>query len=289
MIPAFDELLPSPYNEAVLTLLFWLVEWHALAKLHMHTETKSIGQQLHHFCKFTCGAFETVELPKEAAACGRRKQAKATSTNKKDVRPDNTVVEIAPDASAVSSSTDPAINSVASQPVSKLTHRRWLFNMNTGHTFLVTMEQQFNFLVLPIPTPPKWLAIFHLFLSEQYWTVFRGNSNTVELNGCMDKQTNKKPSSKWPGMNTVRCGFYAHSGRLLWTSWKTSVRVQLTGTMFHLIQVMNCPILTPPCTITSRTLIDITRTCLHFPSIYQMTPQWKWVQTINDPIVLTFL
>ena len=41
------------------------------------------------------------------------------------------VVEMAPDASMASSSTDPAINSVASQPVSKLAHRRQMFNMNS--------------------------------------------------------------------------------------------------------------------------------------------------------------
>ena len=157
------------------------------------------------------------------------------------------------------------------------------------HTFLVTTEPQFDFLELPILTPPKWLAIFYLFLSEQYWTVVRENWNTIDLNSCMDEWTSKKPSSRWPSMNTVRHGFYMHGGWLLWTLWKTSMRVQLTGTMFHLIQVTNCPILTPPCTITSRTLIDITCTCLHLPSIYQMTSQWKWVQTINDPIVLTFL
>ena len=78
-----------PYNEAVLTLLFRLAEWHALAKLHLHTEstldyldasTKSIGQQLRHFYNFTCPAYETVELPKEAAARGRRKQVTKTAS-----------------------------------------------------------------------------------------------------------------------------------------------------------------------------------------------------------------
>lgn len=98
----------------------------------MHTEstldyldasTKSIGQQLRHFVKFTCPAFETVELPKEAAARGRRKEAKAVSARAKEIAevvgPDDMVAEIAPDAPAASSSTDAATNGVASQPAPK--------------------------------------------------------------------------------------------------------------------------------------------------------------------------
>jgi hypothetical protein len=54
-IPAFEGLLPEPYNSQLLTLLFHLVEWHALAKLRLHTEftlthmdqvTTVLGQEL---------------------------------------------------------------------------------------------------------------------------------------------------------------------------------------------------------------------------------------------------
>ena len=38
-IAAFEGLLPSQHNEIVMTLLFRLAEWHALAKLRMHTDT----------------------------------------------------------------------------------------------------------------------------------------------------------------------------------------------------------------------------------------------------------
>ncbi|KAL6306020.1 hypothetical protein BKA93DRAFT_913438 [Sparassis latifolia] len=38
-IPVFDGLLPSPHNEIVLTLLYRFAEWHALAKLRMHTDS----------------------------------------------------------------------------------------------------------------------------------------------------------------------------------------------------------------------------------------------------------
>ena len=82
-IPVFDGLLASPFNEIVITLLYRLAEWHALAKLRMHTEatvtclenaTKTLGSELRHFRKHTCSAFSTVELPKEAAARARNKQ-----------------------------------------------------------------------------------------------------------------------------------------------------------------------------------------------------------------------
>ena len=50
-----DGLLPEPYNVQLLVLLYCLAEWHALAKLRMHTEhtlegldkaTTEIGHEL---------------------------------------------------------------------------------------------------------------------------------------------------------------------------------------------------------------------------------------------------
>jgi hypothetical protein len=64
-----------------MSLLFRLAEWHALAKLRMHTEstltqmekvTTIIGHQLRDFCNITCKAFETTELPKEAEGRARK-------------------------------------------------------------------------------------------------------------------------------------------------------------------------------------------------------------------------
>jgi hypothetical protein len=64
-----------------MTLLFRLAQWHALAKLRMHTEptltimesvTAMLGRELRRFRDITCAAFTTVELPKETAARGRR-------------------------------------------------------------------------------------------------------------------------------------------------------------------------------------------------------------------------
>lgn len=84
----FDGLLPEPHNAIVMTLLFRLAEWHAMAKLRMHKEstlilmestTTTLGKEIRRFQNVTCSAFKTRELPKETAARGRRearKQAK---------------------------------------------------------------------------------------------------------------------------------------------------------------------------------------------------------------------
>ena len=69
-------------------LLYRISEWHALAKLRMHTEdslaimeesTKELGDLLRQFRKFTCSQFSTVELPREAEARLRQKKG-ATDT-----------------------------------------------------------------------------------------------------------------------------------------------------------------------------------------------------------------
>ena len=64
-------------------LLYRISEWHALAKLRMHTEdslrfmeetTKELGDLLRQFRNLTCSEFNTVELPREADARLRRKK-----------------------------------------------------------------------------------------------------------------------------------------------------------------------------------------------------------------------
>jgi hypothetical protein len=66
-------------------MLFLLAYWQGLAKLRLHTEdtltilddvTRSLGIALHAFKTSTCTAFETRELPAEAAARSR-KEARA--------------------------------------------------------------------------------------------------------------------------------------------------------------------------------------------------------------------
>lgn len=66
-------------------LLYRLAEWHALAKLRMHTEstlalldgdlTTELGALFRQFCKFTASSFSIRELPREAAARQRRQSS----------------------------------------------------------------------------------------------------------------------------------------------------------------------------------------------------------------------
>ncbi|KAJ7611460.1 hypothetical protein B0H17DRAFT_873651, partial [Mycena rosella] len=81
-IPVFEGLLPEPRNGNILRLLFTFAEWHALAKLRLHTtpflsrlkdSTGELGSKLRHFVAHTCSDFDTRELPKDEAAKGRRK------------------------------------------------------------------------------------------------------------------------------------------------------------------------------------------------------------------------
>lgn len=74
MIPAVDGLLPETHNSMIITLLYRLAEWHALAKLRMHTEytlqcleksTTTIGEELRNFRDTTLQSFKCKELPKE--------------------------------------------------------------------------------------------------------------------------------------------------------------------------------------------------------------------------------
>ena len=78
----FENLLPSPCNEAVLDLLFVLATWHAYAKLRLHTETTLgffekmttiLGREIRNFKDLTGNMYETRELPQETTARGRRK------------------------------------------------------------------------------------------------------------------------------------------------------------------------------------------------------------------------
>ena len=86
MIPAVEGLLDEPYNGQLLTLLYRLAEWHALAKLRMHTEhtleyldkaTTKLGHELRSFRDWTQKAYSCQELPRETDARNRRRQRRA--------------------------------------------------------------------------------------------------------------------------------------------------------------------------------------------------------------------
>ncbi|KAG2113257.1 hypothetical protein BD769DRAFT_1673787 [Suillus cothurnatus] len=88
-IPAFEGMFPNEHDDIIRLLLFRLAEWHALAKLRLHTDDSldkldqaltALGKQLRRFQQFTCSAFQAMELPHEVTARQRRQDANLQST-----------------------------------------------------------------------------------------------------------------------------------------------------------------------------------------------------------------
>lgn len=80
-MPVFEGLLPSTHDKILQDTLFTLCEWHAHAKLRMHTNstltglaaiTRRLGMELRAFINKVCTQYVTKELPKETAARTRR-------------------------------------------------------------------------------------------------------------------------------------------------------------------------------------------------------------------------
>ena len=80
----FEGLLPEPYNAILMTLLYRTAEWHAFAKLRLHTEstlqhlerlTTELGRLMRKFRDTTQSAYATFELPKETGARQRRQKS----------------------------------------------------------------------------------------------------------------------------------------------------------------------------------------------------------------------
>jgi len=92
-IPAFEGLLGEPHNTRLMKLLFRTAEWHAFAKLRMHTDstlarfeqlTAEFGQLMRQFRDLSCSEFDTTELPREIKKRRReksRKMSKGRQTN----------------------------------------------------------------------------------------------------------------------------------------------------------------------------------------------------------------
>ncbi|TBU49530.1 hypothetical protein BD309DRAFT_1025917, partial [Dichomitus squalens] len=81
IMPAYEGLLDLPDDQTVADLLFELANWHALAKLRLHTEvtldifritTKHMYEAIRTFAQQTCPRYQTKELPSEATARVRR-------------------------------------------------------------------------------------------------------------------------------------------------------------------------------------------------------------------------
>ena len=91
-MPVIEGLLPAPHDAIVLDMLFALAEFHAFAKMRLHTERtlelfeksiKTLGEAVRKFETVTCAAYDTKELPRETAARGRREAAAAAKTGDK--------------------------------------------------------------------------------------------------------------------------------------------------------------------------------------------------------------
>ncbi|THH16116.1 hypothetical protein EUX98_g9355 [Antrodiella citrinella] len=74
IIPCIEGLLPSPFNEDILDLLYVCNYWHSLAKMRMHTDsslalfdhvTTALGNHLRYFERVTCPHFATKETQRE--------------------------------------------------------------------------------------------------------------------------------------------------------------------------------------------------------------------------------
>ncbi|CDO77154.1 hypothetical protein BN946_scf184657.g29 [Trametes cinnabarina] len=83
MMPVFEGLLPLKDDETIADLLFELANWHALAKLRLHTEvtldifrvaTTELYAAMRAFAATTCTRYETHELEREAEARVRREE-----------------------------------------------------------------------------------------------------------------------------------------------------------------------------------------------------------------------
>ncbi|THV02220.1 hypothetical protein K435DRAFT_836569 [Dendrothele bispora CBS 962.96] len=82
-IPVFEGLLDGEHDNRLMKLLFRLAQWHALAKLRLHTEvtleqlekvTVDIGKLMREFRDKSASDFMTYELPREQQARARRQQ-----------------------------------------------------------------------------------------------------------------------------------------------------------------------------------------------------------------------
>ncbi|KAG2008934.1 hypothetical protein CC2G_014312 [Coprinopsis cinerea AmutBmut pab1-1] len=85
-IPVFETLFPMQFSDCISKLLFLCCQWHALAKLRMHTEftvsmleetTTALGNQFRVFMNEVCSKVRTYELPHETEARLKRLKKRA--------------------------------------------------------------------------------------------------------------------------------------------------------------------------------------------------------------------
>ena len=90
IIPCIEGLFPEPHNTSVIELLFIFAMWHALAKLHVHTDTSlrfldtattALGNALRYFVRVTCPEFNTFETSSEYTKRQCQQAATISSTS----------------------------------------------------------------------------------------------------------------------------------------------------------------------------------------------------------------
>ncbi len=101
-MPCFEGLFKNAgHDKTMQELLFTLAEWHALAKLRLHTDstvqslrtsTTMLGAKLRHLVNNICPHYHTKELPGEEAARGRRRAAKSAKVTNQPVTQVGTAV-----------------------------------------------------------------------------------------------------------------------------------------------------------------------------------------------------
>ncbi|KAG9119401.1 hypothetical protein FRC07_005586 [Ceratobasidium sp. 392] len=88
-MPCFDGLFPDPHSHDVSVIVYTLAQWHALAKLRLHTNatldaldahTTVLGRRLRRCKKSSAIAFKTTETDREFNARRRRLEKKAASS-----------------------------------------------------------------------------------------------------------------------------------------------------------------------------------------------------------------
>ena len=89
IIPCIEGLFPEPHNTSVIDLLFIFSTWHALAKLHIQTDTSlrlldtattALGNALRYFTRVTCPYFDTLETTAEYAKRQHQQAAHAVQS-----------------------------------------------------------------------------------------------------------------------------------------------------------------------------------------------------------------
>lgn len=150
--------MPEPHNTHLLTLLYRMAEWHALAKLRMQTEatlnlldkaTVTIGKELRSFRDSINTAYTCKELPSEASRRTRQQIKKNGSKQTADTTSTSDTSNAPP--VPISSSTTTPPPELSTPPL-----RTKLLNLCTYNSMLlVIMYTPFAFLGPQIHIQPK--------------------------------------------------------------------------------------------------------------------------------------